>query len=123
MGGMPYRCMFSIVGTSMLWVYSPHKDLFLLLFDHLFSIHFSRSFKMKFSVFAVSAGLLTGVLAAPAPSSHVVHEERSGGPSMWKRQSDALLDRSAVMPMSIGLKQRNLDRGHDLLMDVSHPSR
>jgi len=78
---------------------------------------------MKFSIFAVSAGLFAGVLAAPAPSSHVMHEKRNGGPSTWKRSSDVLLDRSYILPMRIGLKQRNLDLGHDFLMDVSHPSR
>jgi len=61
------------------------------------------------------------VLAAPASSSHnyVVHERRDALPASWSEERR--LDRSASLPMRIGLTQSNLDRGHDLLMEVSHP--
>jgi tripeptidyl-peptidase-1 len=51
------------------------------------------------------------------PSSHVVHErhepQHTDG---WSRRERA--DRVAILPMRIGLKQSNLDLGHELLMNM-----
>lgn len=52
-------------------------------------------------------------------ASHSLHERRSEIPDGWTRR-DAL-DRRAVLPMRIGLKQRNLDMVSEWLSEVSHP--
>lgn len=59
---------------------------------------------------------VTVALASPAPRNYVVHERRDALPSVWVEESR--LDKSAMLPMRIGLTQSNLDRGHDLLMEV-----
>ncbi|RAK86276.1 alkaline serine protease AorO [Aspergillus costaricaensis CBS 115574] len=62
---------------------------------------------------------VTAALASPTPRNYVVHERRDALPSIWVEESR--LDKSAMLPMRIGLAQSNLDRGHDLLMELSHP--
>lgn len=72
--------------------------------------------------------LLLGALAAtatavPSPGTHgsrphVVHEERAQAPRSWIKRN--AVPGEAMLPMRIGLKQRNLERGHDLLMDVAN---
>jgi tripeptidyl-peptidase-1 len=75
---------------------------------------------MKLSLLAL-IGFAAYASAAPAPpSSHVVHEKREVQHQKWARR-DIKLNRDAVIPMSIGLTQSNLDKGYDYLMDVSHP--
>ena len=72
---------------------------------------------------ALLASLLASAAAAPNPSpeSHVLHEKRHGyDSSRWQKRDRVAAD--AVLPVRIGLKQRNLHKGYDLLMDVSHPS-
>ncbi len=69
-----------------------------------------------------SALLLGGALAASAaqaavlPVTHVVHEKRHAPPRKWVKRDRIAAD--AVLPMRIGLKQRNLEDGHSFLMDV-----
>jgi len=75
---------------------------------------------MKFSTLAVLGGLAACASAAPALSSHVVHEKREVQLEKWSKR-DVKLTRDALIPMSVGLTQRNLDNGYDFLMDVSHP--
>ncbi|EFX02100.1 protease s8 tripeptidyl peptidase [Grosmannia clavigera kw1407] len=54
-------------------------------------------------------------------SRHVLHERRSEGASnLWARTAKA--DPAAVLPVRIGLKQQNLERGEEFLLDVSHPT-
>ncbi|KAI9657739.1 MAG: hypothetical protein M1821_002915 [Bathelium mastoideum] len=69
------------------------------------------------------SSLATAALVASAVASpfvpHVVHERRSGTPRGWTKRSH--VQRNAVLPMKVGLKQSNLDRGYDYLHDVSHP--
>jgi len=74
---------------------------------------------MKISVLAIVTVLAAFASAAPAPV-HVVHEKRSPS-SKWARR-DVKINRDATIPMSIGLKQRNLDNAYELLMDISHPT-
>ena len=71
---------------------------------------------MRFSVFAVVGAFAATVAAAPAPSTHVVHERRDYVPRAWVKWSK--LDARVKLPVRIGLTQRNLDLGHDLLMEV-----
>lgn len=63
---------------------------------------------------------LVSFAAAVPLLDHVVHERRSSG-SRWLR-TDFKPAAENILPISIGLKQRNLEHGHELLMDVSHPS-
>lgn len=54
--------------------------------------------------------------AAPSPIKHVLHEERAVESRDWIKGSR--LEKSAIVPMKIGLTQTNLDLGYDYLMDV-----
>ncbi|KAI9737674.1 MAG: hypothetical protein M1818_005678 [Claussenomyces sp. TS43310] len=70
-------------------------------------------------------GLVAFAAAAPAPASgsvskrHVVHEKRTKIPANWRRT--AKLHPKSTVPMRIGLTQSNLDKGEELLLDISHP--
>ncbi|KAF9893306.1 hypothetical protein FE257_011736 [Aspergillus nanangensis] len=63
--------------------------------------------------------IATGVLAIPAPANYVLHERRDVLPAQWEDEKH--LDGDTQLPMRIGLTQSNMDRGHDLLMEVSNP--
>jgi tripeptidyl-peptidase-1 len=76
---------------------------------------------MKLSALAIVSGLAAVAFAVPAPTSYVVHEKREVQTEKWSRRRDIKLNRDAVIPMSFGLAQRNLENGYDFLMDVSHP--
>ncbi|KAK5159672.1 hypothetical protein LTR04_004895 [Oleoguttula sp. CCFEE 6159] len=72
------------------------------------------------SLYAIGA-LVASFIASPAPGiSHVVHEKRNELPHGWTRRSEP--SHRAVLPMRIALKQRNIDRGHEYLDEVSHPA-
>jgi tripeptidyl-peptidase-1 len=74
---------------------------------------------MKFSL-TIALGLASAATAAPtALGPYTVHEKRETNLEGWAISSKA--SRSAKVPVSIGLTQRNLDKGHDFLMDVSEP--
>jgi tripeptidyl-peptidase-1 len=76
---------------------------------------------MKLSGAAILGGLAAFVFAAPALNCYVVHEKPSVQNEKWFRRRDIKLNRDAVIPMSFGLTQRNVENGYDSLMDVSHP--
>ncbi|KAH8798638.1 peptidase S8/S53 domain-containing protein [Xylogone sp. PMI_703] len=65
--------------------------------------------------------LLSAAFVGAAPSTeHVTHERRDVYSNHhWEKRSR--LEPHDVIPVRIGLTQRNLDQGHDLLMDVSDP--
>ena len=72
---------------------------------------------MHIILLAVVSFFAAASLAAPAHSSpHALHERRSELPEAWTKRSRAGKD--VVLPVRIGLTQRNLDRGYDLLMEV-----
>jgi tripeptidyl-peptidase-1 len=51
------------------------------------------------------------------PETHIQHEKRTDGQERrWVKLQRA--DPHAKLPVRIGLKQRNLQEGHDLLMDM-----
>ncbi|KAE9370890.1 subtilisin-like protein [Stipitochalara longipes BDJ] len=76
---------------------------------------------MKSSILFLVSAFAASVIAAPA-STYTVHERRNTqSTSKWAKR-DEPLDRRAIVPVKIGLTQRNLDNGHDWLMDVSDPS-
>lgn len=66
---------------------------------------------------ALLLSLALGSLAAPTPSG-VLHEKRDAS-TVWLKGSRVHGD--VKLPMRIGLTQSNLDKGHDLLNEVSHP--
>ena len=49
-------------------------------------------------------------------SSHVSHEKRNTE-SLWNKRDK--VPEEMILPMRIGLKQGNLEKGYDMLMDVS----
>ncbi|KAI1374799.1 subtilisin-like protein [Hypoxylon crocopeplum] len=54
------------------------------------------------------------------PDTHVQHEKRTAVQARsWTKVERAIPD--AILPMRVGLKQRNLRSGHDLLMEISNP--
>ncbi|CAK7262473.1 hypothetical protein SEPCBS57363_000062 [Sporothrix epigloea] len=54
------------------------------------------------------------------PDTHMLHERQpKSWASRWERTKRAAPD--AILPMRIGLKQRNVDDGHNRLMAVSDP--
>lgn len=67
----------------------------------------------------IAAIFLSAFVAAALaiPVDHVVHEKRDVVP--FSKRS--ILDSDEVIPVRIALKQTNLDKGMDLLMDVSDP--
>lgn len=62
---------------------------------------------------------LSGLGSASVVRKHPVHEKRNGLPMAWKRHSKA--PREAVLPVRIGLNQRNLEHGERYLMDIADP--
>jgi hypothetical protein len=67
----------------------------------------------------VSIVVLTA-FASPANVHYVVHEKRDVEISDWIPKAIEV-DRSIIIPLSIALTQRNLEKGQDFLMDVSDP--
>ncbi|KAG9949310.1 aorsin, partial [Aureobasidium melanogenum] len=61
--------------------------------------------------------LVAGALASPIAPSFVAHERRHALPQGWLKTEK--VPTGSVLPMRIGLIQSNLEKGHDLLMDVS----
>lgn len=74
------------------------------------------SITMRITCIAFALVLAATAQGAAVPNSHVVHEKRESPPSKWVKREK--ISSSYVLPMRIGLKQRNLDRGHSFLMDV-----
>lgn len=69
-------------------------------------------------IFALSilSALAAQVVAVPHPANHLVHERRDTTPKTWIKRDR--LDATVELPVRIGMTQSNLDRGHDLLMEV-----
>lgn len=65
----------------------------------------------------LSFAVLTDLVSAlSTPSGHVVHERRSRAPSRWVKRNR--VHPQSKFPVRVGLTQRNLENGHELLMDV-----
>lgn len=72
--------------------------------------------------FSAVLALAATALALPSPSvpaTHRLHEKRDFLSAEWIRGKEVPHD--ALLPVRIGMSQQNLDRGHDLLMEVSDP--
>jgi tripeptidyl-peptidase-1 len=63
---------------------------------------------------------ISACTAASLPSTHVLHEKRSGNPAQWAKHSVA--PRDVTLPVRIGIKPRNIDLGHNELMEISNPA-
>ncbi|TVY25147.1 Tripeptidyl-peptidase sed1 [Lachnellula hyalina] len=84
-------------------------------------------------VASLASGLVLGAFAGPlshdyagaktkrvVPSSHSLHERHlPHWESQWTKRSK--VPDTQILPMRIGLKQSNLEEGHDKLMDLSTP--
>ena len=75
---------------------------------------------MLFFALLITSSLVSRLTALPLTQHHEVHEKRHSHPAGWTRRGE--LSDSAILPMRIALTQRNLDKGHQWLMDVSHPN-
>jgi tripeptidyl-peptidase-1 len=65
---------------------------------------------------AVFGVLASQAVAVPLSASHVVHERREYVPDAWVKRDR--LDAAATLPVRIGMTQRNLENGYDMLLDV-----
>lgn len=73
---------------------------------------------MLWSTITVLVALVPAVVALP--DTHVVHERRDVTSARWVKRGRVRPE--AILPIRIGMTQRNLDKGHEFLMDVSHPA-
>lgn len=76
---------------------------------------------MKTPGWALAAACFSCLATAlTVPDTHVVHERRdaNGAGGLRKRSRP---DENLLLPMRIGLKQRNVEQATQWLMDVSHP--
>ncbi|KAF2171470.1 hypothetical protein M409DRAFT_63728 [Zasmidium cellare ATCC 36951] len=75
---------------------------------------------MLWNSFVVAAAFAGTVTALAVPETHIVHEKRDYTSRRWAKRDRA--KPHARLPVRIGLAQNNLDKAHDYLMDVSHPT-
>jgi len=73
---------------------------------------------MHFFSLAVVGSFIVAGLAAPTvrPGSYVVHESRRDFPKTWVKRST--ISSVVKVPVRVGLTQRNLHKGYELLMEV-----
>jgi tripeptidyl-peptidase-1 len=72
---------------------------------------------MRFISLGLFLASVTTIQGAAVPHTHVLHEKRDAAVlKRWVRREK--LDSSAILPMRIGLTQKNLDLGHEFLMEV-----
>ncbi|KAH8878731.1 subtilisin-like protein [Thozetella sp. PMI_491] len=68
----------------------------------------------------LASSAIASALSIPK-TDYVVHESRRATHhGVWKRSNIA--DPNAIIPLRIGLRQPDMDRGYERLMEVSHPS-
>ena len=77
---------------------------------------------MRFLSVVATACLLSACAAAPGTkySNHVVHEKRDGIPHQWGKRDRAAAHE--MLPIRIGLRQRNLEHAERFIYDVSDPN-
>lgn len=71
---------------------------------------------MHFSTALLALTAVAVISKAAVPASHTVHEKRHVVPNKWTKRDR--IEAGELLPMRIGLKQNNLHKGFDLLMDV-----
>ncbi|PMD36236.1 subtilisin-like protein [Hyaloscypha variabilis F] len=72
---------------------------------------------MHFFALSILGALATQAAAVPHAVNHVVHERRDAIPKSWIKRDR--IDANVELPVRIGMTQSNLDKGHELLMEVS----
>ena len=72
---------------------------------------------MRLSLLAAAVFAAAAAASPTASSAHVVHEKRDTPYRHWVKR--APVPGHAVLPFRIGMTQGNLDRGHDLLWEIS----
>ena len=75
---------------------------------------------MRSSILNVFALLALSAIAFPTSGNHVVHEKRSSL-SIWSPKKDVKPDGRIKLPVRIGLVEKNLHLGDEMLMKVSDP--
>jgi tripeptidyl-peptidase-1 len=65
---------------------------------------------------AIVTAFAARVIAAPFPENHVVHERRDYVPKAWIKRDRLSAD--VELPVRVGMTQRNLENGYDLLLEV-----
>ncbi len=71
---------------------------------------------MHFFTLSMLGALAAQAAAVPHSANLVVHERRDAVSKDWIQRDR--LDTTVELPVRIGLTQSNLDKGHDLLMEV-----
>lgn len=75
---------------------------------------------MLWNNFAIATAFAGTARALAVPETHAVHERRDFISARWIKRDR--VQPHVRLPVRIGLAQNNLDKAHDYLMDVSHPS-
>lgn len=65
---------------------------------------------------------ITACFAAPTAegSTYQLHEKRDGAPHSWTKRSRA--EHAELLPVRIGLTQRNLHRAEEFVLDIADPT-
>jgi hypothetical protein len=79
-------------------------------------LHLSQSQFLKMLSSLLTSVFVAAALASPIAPSFAAHERRDAPPRGWLKLEK--VQTGSILPMRIGLVQSNLDKGHDLLMDV-----
>ncbi|PPQ70652.1 LOW QUALITY PROTEIN: hypothetical protein CVT26_010074, partial [Gymnopilus dilepis] len=110
------RTLDSLFGRRKFsYIANPASRLF---FPALSTLRITREGALNV-MFLASLTLVSSCILAHALSPYVLHEKRSAPPAGWNlvRKFDA----DEVLPLRFGLKQTNLDKLDDWLLEVSHP--
>jgi tripeptidyl-peptidase-1 len=75
---------------------------------------------MNFFNFLSTVLFISAAVAVSIRDSHVLHERRLITPAPWVKRSQA--PRDVVLPVRIAIELRNIERGHEYLMDISDPT-
>lgn len=75
---------------------------------------------MLWNTVLAALALTSNAAAFAVPKTHVIHEERNFTSHRWIKRDR--VKPHMKLPVRIGLSQNNMDKAHDYLMDVSHPS-
>ena len=70
-------------------------------------------------LFTVLASLLACTYASPTSGAHILHEKRETRSSSWSLARRAAAD--TLLPVRVGLKQSNVDKLYERVMEVSDP--
>lgn len=110
-----------IFRLSLFTIHSPPRFLSLSLLSfvtHQVSLSALTIVAAIMHLPALALSLVASVLASPL-NTHVIHEKRDAAPNAWVKRDAVPQD--MLLPMRIGLKSPNIDKGHDFLLDVSTP--